>query len=62
VNFVKKEDQLPRRLPRTFFPSFQLGRVGIARGAGAENPPDHDADEQDRRNENEVTGGHRFSL
>src|SRR5690606_12955099 len=38
--------------------SLQLHRVRVARGPRAENPPDHQTDQQDGRDEDEVARGH----
>ena len=46
------------RPPTLLFPAPQFGRIGVACGAAAEDPSDHDADEQHRGDEDEVPGGH----
>lgn len=43
---------------RSFFSTAQLGGEGIMCSAGAENPADHDTDDQHTRNEDQVRRRH----
>ena len=47
---------------RALFPPFELHRIGVAGRARSENPADDHADEQHRRNEDEVPGRHRITV
>src|SRR6185503_19655577 len=49
--------RVPRRL---LLAAAQFGSERVARGARSQHPPDHHAYEQDRRDEDEVAGGHRL--
>lgn len=49
---------LTGHLPQPLLAAAELGAVVVRRSARAENPPNHDADEENRRDEDEVTGGH----